>query len=275
MHHVVQGHITLPLGLIARVANLDVSPFQIRDRRFQARHAQRREVIGILTEVRLLARAGKTLDHAVRRQVNTATTRPFINQATLVGLNEVAAVTHLLMPQRHRVATVHIGDHRHPGVVVDFTVVVLGITRGAVALCAADGGTVGARRCGIEVTQIGGERAFAVDRQHMGQTEEVLVVEVFHLREVILRLQFLGDVVVAAGEVELVAVLGGARHRQTGPVRRGATDCVFKHTTGQHQPIDVIRGDLRAGERLRQYAGIVRQQDRQFRQQSAVAELCF
>ncbi|MNL04226.1 hypothetical protein D3C87_1247910 [compost metagenome] len=96
----------------------------------------------------------------------------------------------------------------------------------------------------------------------MRQAEEVLVVEVFQLREVILGLQVPGEVVVTAGVVELVAVLRAAGDRQACAVRRGAPYRVLQHTAGQRQAIDVVRGDLRAGKRLRQHTGIVRQKDR-------------
>ncbi|MNL04225.1 hypothetical protein D3C87_1247900 [compost metagenome] len=136
---------------------LDVRALQIHDRGFQARHAQGREVVGVLPEIGLLSRPGKVLDHLVGGQVDTAAARPLVHQAALVGLDEVAAIAHPLMPHRHRVPTVGVGDHRSPGAVVDFTVVVVGVARHPITLRAAGGRAVGTARRGAEVAQVGGQ----------------------------------------------------------------------------------------------------------------------
>jgi hypothetical protein len=109
----------------------------------------------------------------------------------------------------------------------------------------------------------------------VSQAEEVLIVEILQLREVVLGLEGLGDLVVATGEVELVAVPGGAGNRQPGAIGRGTPHSLLQQAAGQRQPINVFGGDLGTGERLRQHTGIVGDQDRQFWQQRAIAQLGF
>ncbi|MNS88651.1 hypothetical protein D3C72_1226320 [compost metagenome] len=157
-------------------------------------------------------------------------------------------------------ATQGVGEHGAPGLVVDLapvlrvaTVVVEGVTCLAILAVAA----------AIEVAQVGLERLVVGDLEDVGSTQEVLLVEVFQVRVVVLQGQVWSEFVVQATVAELVAFSGSARNGQTGTVARGTTHGMGQLTGVDGQVVDFLRGDGATLEGLRQQTAIVGDQDRQ------------
>ncbi|MNN17828.1 hypothetical protein D3C81_1310240 [compost metagenome] len=105
----------------------------------------------------------------------------------------------------------------------------------------------------------------------------MLVVEVFQVAVVVLRGQVLAQLVVAAGEVELVGVglntvdRCGAGDAQADVVGGVAGLGVLQLAGGQGQAIDLVADDLPAFEQLRQQAAVVEGHHRQLGLQGAEA----
>ncbi|MCY1426799.1 hypothetical protein D9M71_426280 [compost metagenome] len=103
----------------------------------------------------------------------------------------------------------------------------------------------------------------------MNQAQEVLLVEVFQVRVVVLQGQVFGDLPVATGIPELVAVLGCAGDGQAGAVARCPAHGMGQLTRIDSQVVDFFRLYGAAFKRLRQQTTIVGNQDWQVRCQSA------
>ncbi|MNJ73321.1 hypothetical protein D3C77_701050 [compost metagenome] len=86
----------------------------------------------------------------------------------------------------------------------------------------------------------------------MGSTQEVLLVEVFQIRVVVLQGQVFGDLPIATSKLELVAVLTGTGNGQPRAVARCTTHCMSQLTRIQGQAVDFFRLNSAAFKRLRQ-----------------------
>ena len=132
----------------------------------------------------------------------------------------------------------------------------------------------------IEVTQVRLQNARA-DCPVVGQTQEVLLVEVFQVAVVVLGGQVFGELVVTTSVVELVgelacAVVGaavGTANRQVFVVAGVTTFGLFDLTSNQGQILDVVGSDLATLEGLRQQTTIVGHDNWQLRLQGAQLQL--
>ncbi|MNX85723.1 hypothetical protein D3C86_1175740 [compost metagenome] len=152
-----------------------------------------------------------------------------------------------------------IGEHGAEGVVVDVAVTVVG---------------------GAGVAQVALERLACAQRQHVDQTELVLVVEVVQAAVVVARVQPVVPLVGKAGEIEGVTAGlatdnalgagGGDRHFL---VVRGVALVDPIHAPGiDAQAFDLLDVQLPTAECLRQQARVIGQQHRQLRGQGAELE---
>lgn len=200
---VVDAGVTFPfvVGAVTRpVANIITT--QVGHRSLQAWNTQSRKVIGVLTKGCILTGAGKLVDHAIGEQVEARAAVTFqrgsgavFTDATLVQPDETTIITHLLVTEHQRMATQGVGEHGAPGLVVDLarvlrvaTVVVEGIASLAILAVAA----------AVEVAQVSLERLVVGNLEYVGRTQEVLLVEVFQVRVVVLQSQVWGELVITA-----------------------------------------------------------------------------
>src|SRR5690606_10746343 len=205
-----------------------------------------------------LAGAGEVADLPVGDQVGGG-------PITLVEEGEGAVAGYLLITGAEGMAAQAVGEQRTPGAVIHFTgIAVAGFpeTAAAVAFGATGGTGVLAVGGAAEIAQVAFQCAY---RQGpvVGQAEEVLFVEVIQIAVVILRGEVLGQLVVAAGKVEGVAVrLLAVDQRRAGDAqadvvagtpRLGA----FQLAGDQGQAVNFVGGDLPSLEGLRQQATVV------------------
>ena len=245
--------------MAALVANVVTT--QVGNRSLQARNAQRSEVIRVLAEVGVLTGTGELVDHAVGEQVEAGTGSAFratvtVNHVALVQPDETAVVADLLTTEHQRVATQGVSEHGGPGLVVDLASV-LGVAT-VVAEVVATAVTVVAVTAAVEVAQVGLERLVVGDLEDVGGTQEVLLVEVFQVRVVVLQGQVWSELVVQAAVAELVAVGSGASDRQASTVARRTAHGVSQLTGVDGQVVDFLRLDSATLEGLRQHTAIVR-----------------
>src|SRR5690606_16240127 len=207
---VVNTHVAFPLVELTACSGanaFDVFSVQVSNCGFQAWDAQTCEVIGVLTEGSVFTGTGEVTNHGVSEQVNAGTAVTFVavatvNNVTLTQENHAAVIADLLMADQECVATQGVGEHRGPGLVINYASF-LGIA--AVVVEDIAGLAILAVVAAVEVTQVSLEGLVFSDWQDVYQTQEMLLVVVFQVRVVVLQGQVFGDFPVAASETELVA----------------------------------------------------------------------
>jgi len=132
-----------------------VLALEVHHRGLQARYAEGREVVGVLGKGGAFAGLDEGLHGTVGVEVQAGTALAFVHQAALVELGKVAVVRDLLVAGGDRVRAQGVDERGAPGVVVDFTVAVLGIAAQLVAFGTAGGAAVFTVGAGLEVAQVG------------------------------------------------------------------------------------------------------------------------
>ena len=250
MHHVLDLAVAFPLLAGLAVLELDVVTREVTAHETQARNAQLGEVVVVTCLPGAFFGAGKIVDLHEVDQVRVAA----------IHIREGAVAGHVLVAGAELMAIEGIAEQAVEGGVVD--------------LAAAGGAGVVADR----QAQIGGEGAGA-HRARSHQAEEVLAVHVVELGEVIAAGDLVGELVVHAAEIEVLA--GGAAEETAVLVVEGdvlvvgvvAVLGLVETATGEHQVLELFRGDQAAVEGLRQDAAVVGLEDRQFGDQRADFQL--